>query len=187
MLRACTGCVRALRQAELGRVGLVRGFAEKADKAVASADMDWSVLERLAQSDNAKRQVASLRSTFKDEMQKLEALAPEEVTIDWDSYKGKVDDRLLTTLHKALTGLKIPKYDISGALKEVDEVFAPILKQAKELEEFSAQRAKEIEAEIAAVDRDIARLKEVTIEDEIEKDPELAAKIDDEISKGSYY
>ena len=54
-------------------------------------------------------------------------------------------------------GLKIPKYDISGALKEVDEVFTPILKEAKELEEFSAKRAKEIEAEIAAVDRDIVR------------------------------
>ena len=32
-----------------------------------------------------------------------------------------------------------------------------------------------------------ARLKEVTINDEIEADPELAKKIDDEISKGSYY
>lgn len=54
-------------------------------------------------------------------------------------------------------GLKIPKYDISGALKEVDVAFAPILKEAKELEEFSAKRATEIEAEIAAVDRDIVR------------------------------
>jgi hypothetical protein len=106
----------------------------------------------------------------------------QEVSIDWDFYKGKVDDKLLTTLHKALTGaplpythsqamtpasaparqslraragLKIPKYDISGALKEVDDVFAPILAEAKELEAFSAKRAKEIEAEIAAVDRDI--------------------------------
>ncbi len=46
---------------------------------------------------------------------------------------------------------------MSGALKEVDDVFAPILAEAKELEAFSAKRAKEIEAEIAAVDRDIVR------------------------------
>ena len=50
------------------------------------------------------------------------------------------------------TDLKIPDYDISGALKEVDELFAPIMAEAKELEAFSAKRVKEIEAEIAAVD-----------------------------------
>ena len=42
--------------------------------------MDWSALERLAQSDEAKRQVASLRSTFRDEMQKLDAMAPDVCT-----------------------------------------------------------------------------------------------------------
>ena len=51
------------------------------------------------------------------------------------------------------TDLKIPDYDISGALKEVDELFAPIMAEAKELEAFSAKRVKEIEAEIAAVDQ----------------------------------
>lgn len=66
-------------QAQRGRAGLVRSFAAKADEAVAAADadMDWSALEKLATSDEAKRQVANLRSTFKDEVQKLEALAPE--------------------------------------------------------------------------------------------------------------
>ena len=39
--------------------------------------MDWSKLENLATSDEAKRMVANLRGTFKDEMQKLEAIAPE--------------------------------------------------------------------------------------------------------------
>ena len=63
----------------------------------------------------------------------------------------------LTVRAASGAGLKLPKYDISGALKEVDAAFAPILKEAKELEEFSAKRAKEIEAEIAAVDRDIVR------------------------------
>ena len=57
----------------------MRGFAAKADDAVAAADadMDWSKLENLATSDEAKRMVANLRGTFKDEMQKLEAIAPE--------------------------------------------------------------------------------------------------------------
>lgn len=66
-------------QAQRGRAGLVRGFAVKADDAVAAADadMDWSKLENLATSDEAKRMVANLRGTFRDEMQKLEAIAPE--------------------------------------------------------------------------------------------------------------
>lgn len=51
------------------------------------------------------------------------------------------------------TDLKIPKYDISSALKDVDEMFAPIMAEAKELEAFSAKRVQEIEAEIADVDR----------------------------------
>lgn len=176
-------------QAQRGRAGLVRGFAAKADDAVAAADadMDWSKLEKLATSDETKRMVANLRGTFKDEMQKLEAIAPENVEIDWDFYKGKIDDRLLDSLHKALTDLKIPSYDISGALKEVDELFAPIMAEAKELEAFSAKRVKEIEAEIAAVDEARNSLKTRTIHDEIEADPKLAAEIDEEISKGSYY
>ena len=67
-------------QADRSSAGLVRGFAENADRAVATADMDWSMLERLAQSDEAKRQVSSLRSTFRDEMQKLDAMAPDVCT-----------------------------------------------------------------------------------------------------------
>ncbi len=66
-------------QADWSSAGAVRGFAESAGKAVAAAgaDMDWGALERLAHSDEAKRQVASLRSTFRDEMQKLDAMAPD--------------------------------------------------------------------------------------------------------------
>jgi len=52
--------------------------AESAETGVSeTAEMDWSVLEKLATSDEAKRHVSSLRSTFRDEMAKLEALAPE--------------------------------------------------------------------------------------------------------------
>jgi len=71
-------------QAQWGRAALARGYAQSVETAEAAetgvsetAEMDWSVLEKLATSDEAKRHVSSLRSTFRDEMAKLEALAPE--------------------------------------------------------------------------------------------------------------
>jgi hypothetical protein len=71
-------------QAQWGRAALARGYAQSVETAESAetgvsetAEMDWSVLEKLATSDEAKRHVSSLRSTFRDEMAKLEALAPE--------------------------------------------------------------------------------------------------------------
>lgn len=56
-----------------------------------------------------------------------------------------------------MTGVKIPKYDVTEELKKVDAEFDPLLKSSEELEAFSKQRHAEIEKEIATIDEETVR------------------------------
>ena len=53
--------------------------------------------------------------------------------------------------------LKIPKYDPSAHIKQVETEFEPLLKSASELEAFSTKREAEIRAEIKTIDDEIVR------------------------------
>ena len=57
----------------------------------------------------------------------------------------------------AHAGLKLPQYDASKDLQEVEDTFGPIIAQAKELADFSQKRLQEIEGEIKGIDAEKVR------------------------------
>ena len=53
--------------------------------------------------------------------------------------------------------MKIPKYDVTEALKKVDGEFEPLLKSSEELEAYSKKRYEEIQKEISTIDEEMVR------------------------------
>ncbi|EIE20405.1 hypothetical protein COCSUDRAFT_57553 [Coccomyxa subellipsoidea C-169] len=153
---------------------------------LAVKEPDWDTFYSLVTSDEAKREVGSLRAQFNELRQKLSkpSTAPKE--INWDEFK-EVDAAILDTFKKAFAGVKIPKYDVTEALKKVDGEFEPLLKSSEELEAYSKKRYEEIQKEISTIDEETEKLNSRTVDDELAADPELTKEVDEEISKGSYY
>lgn len=114
-------------------------------------------------------------------------------------------------------GLRIPR--IVPTYVDVDAMFEPILEDTKDLMEYSAKRATELELELAKVDYELvctatssqgvavgsqgcfrqtssaslctccfqANLKRLTMMEEWELNPDIAAEVDKEISEGKWF
>ncbi|BDA50766.1 probable ATP synthase subunit d, mitochondrial [Coccomyxa sp. Obi] len=184
MLRSALS--RNVQKARSGLMLMVQQRHMAAASELAVQEPDWDTFYSLVTSDEAKREVGSLRTQFNELRQKLikPSTAPKE--IKWDEFKD-VDPALLDNFKKAFAGVKIPKYDVTEELKKVDAEFEPLLKSSEELEAFSKQRHAEIEKEIATIDEETEKLSKRTVDDELASDPALLKEVDEEISKGSYY
>ena len=106
---------------------------------------------------------------------------PDPTNIDWEDWKKKVDPEMVEMFKNGLkrarrcccgclsplslmpehlacfsvcaAGLKIPR--IVPIYEDVDAMFEPILEDTKELMEYSAKRAAELELELAKVDYEL--------------------------------
>jgi len=90
-------------------------------------------------------------------------------------------------LKSAYAGLKLPTLDAGAALAAVDGHFAPIIQQAKDLAAASTARLAALDKEVKAVEADIAKLSQATVDDELAADPAAAAAIDADIAQGKFY
>lgn len=90
-------------------------------------------------------------------------------------------------LKNAYSTLRLPSLDPAAALAAVDGHFAPLIQQAKDLAAASQARLAALDAEVKAVEADIAQLAKATVDDELASDPAAAAAIDAEIAAGKFY
>jgi hypothetical protein len=161
--------------------------AAKSDSAPAAAsDFDWDQLEDAAASDNGKRELQLLRSTFLDVQQKITDMTKEPEAIKWKQWKEDgVDPQLVDAFQKAYDSMPLPKYEDTG-LGELNQSFDDLLKQAGELAAHSETRMKEIQQEIAGIDKELDKVKTLTIDEVLESDPELGKRLHAEISEGKF-
>lgn len=79
----------------------------------------------------------------------------------------------------------LPSYkgdDVSKAQTRFTEIIA----QAEVLAADSLARSKEIEAELAGIEQEKARIAVMTVDEELAADPKLAAEIDADVEKNSF-
>lgn len=75
----------------------MRSFAEKA----VAKEMDWEALGEMIHSDEGKRELASLRSTFFDVHSKLSSTAKEVPPPDWAQWSKELDPKIVDAFRKA--------------------------------------------------------------------------------------
>jgi hypothetical protein len=68
-----------------------RGFAEKA----VAAEVDWDSINALVHSDEGKREMASLRSTFLDIQARLAGMAKDTPAPNWAEWKKDLDPKVV--------------------------------------------------------------------------------------------
>ena len=74
-----------------------RAFAEKA----VAAEVDWDSISALIHSDEGKRELASLRSTFFDIQSRLTGMAKDTPGPDWASWKKDLDPKIVDGFKQA--------------------------------------------------------------------------------------
>ena len=79
-------CLQGLSRAQQ------RGFA--AEKAVA-AEVDWDAINAMVHSDEGKRELASLRSSFLDIQARLSGMAKDSQPPNWGEWKKELDPKIV--------------------------------------------------------------------------------------------
>eukprot|EP00887_Chlorella_sp_A99_P004728 scaffold4.g4728.t1 len=182
-----------------------RGFAEKA----VAAEFDWDAFGSMIHSDEGKRELQTLRSTYLDIKQRLANLAKAPAPINWTTWKQELDPKLVDQFKGAYESMKLPTYQGTEA-EEAKAKFAALISEAEALVKHSEQRSKEIAAEIKSIQAgpaegagaahallrarrvasvrpppqdEKARIASATIDGELAADPKLASEVDEEIEK----
>jgi hypothetical protein len=81
--------------------------------------------------------------------------------------------------------MKLPSYQ-GDDVAQAKARFAEIISQAETLATASAARAKEIQGELAGIEKEKARIATMTVDEELAADPKLASEIDAEVAKDSF-
>lgn len=159
-----------------------RWFAEKA---VASDSIDWDGLSKIIQSDQGKRELASLRNTILDLERAVGSVQGGAGGPDWSKYATQLDGSIVEKFEQAYKSMKIPKYE-DKEIQQVAGRFKAIMEQAQKISAASKGRVAEIEKELGQIENEKKRLLTTTIDEELAHDPELAKKIDETNEKNSF-
>lgn len=81
--------------------------------------------------------------------------------------------------------MKLPTYQ-GDDVTQAKARFAEIIGQAEALATASADRTKEIQAELAGIEKEKARISTMTVDEELAADPKLASEIDAAVEKDSF-
>lgn len=152
-----------------------RSFAEKA----VVADFDWDAVAELVHSDEGKREITTLRSTYTDIKTRLETLAKDPEAINWGRWRKDIDPALVDGFKNAFDSMKLPEYE-GTEVADAAAQFSSLIKEAEALVAHSEQRSKEIETELQNISRDKERISTTTVDEELANDPALAEEVDKE-------
>lgn len=82
----------------------LQGFAQQqrafAEKAVAT-EVNWDSIASLVHSDEGKRDLASLRTTFLNIQQRMNAMAKDSAAINWAEWKNELDPKIVDGFKQA--------------------------------------------------------------------------------------
>ena len=93
---------------------------------------------------------------------------------------------LIEERRKGLANVKYPAYD-GNEVAETAAVFKDLIAQAEKLSAAAKAREAEIDAELASLAEDKAKLSTVTMDEVFEKDPALKEEVEQRIREGKWF
>jgi len=149
------------------------------------ARLDWAALSSKVTSDAGKMELGALRATY-SEIQKSVASAPSSTpSVDWAKWKSTIKTPgVVEGFEKAFAGVNVPQMEDSFSA-EMDAKFATAISNAEGLAASSTARIAELEAQLDELDN-AKNWSEVTVEEELAANPEIAAEIEAEIEQNKW-
>jgi hypothetical protein len=136
-------------------------------------------------SDAGKAELNALRAAYSDIVKSVDSAPSSTPSIDWAKWKATIKTPgVVEAFESSYSKLSIPAMEDTFTA-EVESKFADALTKAEGLAASSEARIKELEAELAKLNnrRDWS---EVTVEEELANNPEIAAEIEDEIQNNRW-
>eukprot|EP00890_Picochlorum_soloecismus_P001549 jgi/Picsp_1/2395/NSC_05856-R1_atp synthase subunit d len=159
-----------------------RAFAQKA----VASEIDWDGISVTVQSDEGKRELASLRNTLVELERTVVASTGQEGSVpDWAKWKQILDIKIVENFEKAYASMKIPEYQ-DKEIANVKQRFDAIIKQAENISAASLDRVKAIAKELQEVEKEKEKLLTATVDEELANNPELAKQIDESNKNNSF-
>merc|ERR1711998_85867 len=149
------------------------------------ARLDWAALSGKVTSDAGKAELNALRAVYSDLLKQVDSAPATTPTIDWAKWKATIKTPgVVDEFQAAYSKLNVPEMEDTFTAG-VEDKFASAISNANELAAASEARIKELEAQLAELNnrRDWS---EVTVEEELANNPELAAEIEKEIEDNKW-
>uniref|UniRef100_A0A7S1MW09 ATP synthase subunit d, mitochondrial n=2 Tax=Hemiselmis andersenii TaxID=464988 RepID=A0A7S1MW09_HEMAN len=146
--------------------------------------------------DISTPQTKSELDALRRQLRKIDAMASEAAKplkdIDFADYRTKIRapglvDNIEKAYKKAEAELATMDMDVSKEIADSEAKFAAIIKRAEEMKVSSTAAKVELEKELAACRAEKAAFADLTIEEELKKNPEIAAEIEKEINKDEWF
>merc|ERR1712046_251895 len=161
----------------MGVAAMIRG----ALRSTRVARLDWAALSSKVTSDAGKAELASLRAAYSDIVKAVDS-AP---AIDWAKWKATIKTPGVVDGFEAAYGKLSTPAMADTYSAEVDSKFAAAIEKAEGFAASSEARIKELEAELNALNNR-KNWSEVTVEEELANNPEIAAEIEHEIANNKW-
>merc|ERR1711998_768114 len=149
------------------------------------ARLDWAALSSKVTSDAGKAELASLRAAYSDIVKAVDSAPESAPKIDWAKWKATIKTPgVVDGFEQAFSKLQVPEMQDTFSA-EVDTKFAAAIEKAEGFAASSEARIKELEGELNTLNNR-KNWSEVTVDEELEASPEIAAEIEAEIAANKW-
>eukprot|EP00658_Telonema_sp_P-2_P076044 TRINITY_DN65_c0_g1_i1.p2 TRINITY_DN65_c0_g1~~TRINITY_DN65_c0_g1_i1.p2 ORF type:complete len:169 (+),score=55.43 TRINITY_DN65_c0_g1_i1:128-634(+) len=148
--------------------------------------LDWAAITSKVSTDSGRAELARLRSEIADINKALDSVPAGEASVDFDAWRARIQTPgAVDAFEKAFAGLQVPVLEdtFSAALgTKFDAAIADAETHARN----SENRITELEAEIEAVQAQKLNIGDVSVEDTLAANPDIAAEIEAELAENNW-
>lgn len=138
-------------------------------------------------SEEGQRHIAHLQKVLGDIRDEVGREAKPMAPIDWAALRAKSGFPEIVDEFKAgLEGVKYPAYD-GNEVEETKAVFKKLVADAEKMAAAAAEREIEIDAELASIEEDKKKLATITMDEVLEKEPELKKEVEERIRNDQWF
>jgi len=154
-------------------------------RATRVARLDWAALSGKVTSDAGKAELNALRAVYADIAKAVDQAPATAPQIDWAKWSATIKTPgVVDEFKAAYEKLSVPEMEDTFSA-EMDSKFATAIAAAGAHAEASTARMAELEAQLAEL-AERREWSEVTVEEELANNPEIAAEIEEEIATNKW-
>jgi len=147
--------------------------------------MDWVALSGKVTSDAGKAELNSLRAAYADVVKTVDAAPSTTPTVDWAKWSATIKTPgIVDEFKAAYEKLSVPQLEDTFTA-DVNSTFESAIAAAEVHAAASTTRIVELEAMLVEVENR-KDWTEVTVDEELAKNPEIAAEIEEEIESNKW-
>lgn len=136
---------------------------------------------------SVRKELSKVRAIEEDLISELSKELP---PIDWDAWRAQVRvPGFVDEMKAAYDSIEMPNFDeeCKQARKDVEEAFAPLLKQVEQAMKETDKDAESMRAQLDEMTYFHDNIREITVDEVLEKYPKMREEIEDDIANNRWF